>query len=123
MSQGEASVASVASVGQWVSVGHRKGRRVVDEGSGGSEDPAGSSQDGGLGISRPFAIEVSKVVSKVAGIGKTKSMAIDKRVPVVAVVSVGLGLSCNGSKEAKSSNGLKSFGSTSFYLLKTKWVV
>merc|ERR1719420_145425 len=38
----------------------------------------------GLGISRPFAIEVSKVVSKVAGIGKTKSMAIDKRVSVVA---------------------------------------
>ena len=53
MSQGKASV---ASVGQWVGVGHRKGRRVVDEGSGGSEDPAGSSQDGGLGISRPFAV-------------------------------------------------------------------
>ena len=62
------------SVGQWVGVGHRKGRRVVDEGSGGSEDPAGSSQDGGLGISRPFAVVVSVGVG-VAGISNRNSVS------------------------------------------------
>merc|ERR1712088_374001 len=61
----------------------------------------------GLGISGPLAKVVSEVVSVVAGVGEPKSMAVDKRVAVVAVVgvSLGIGLSCHGSKEAKSSNG------------------
>merc|ERR1711990_555383 len=60
-----------------------------------------------VGISRPLAIVVSKGigVSVVAGIGKP--VAVEKRVAVVAVVgvSISIGLSCHGSKEAKSSNG------------------
>ena len=70
----------------------------------------GISFSSGLGISRPLAIVVSKGigVSVVAGVGKP--VAVDKRVAVVAVVGVSLsiGLSCHGSKEAKSSNGLES---------------
>ena len=59
-----------------------------------------------LGISGPLAVVVAKVVSEVA-IGKV-TMAIGKRVAVVAVVGLGIsvGLSSHGSKEAKSSNGL-----------------
>merc|ERR1712158_65836 len=57
------------------------------------------------GISGPLAVVVAKVVSEVA-IGKV-TMAIGKRVAVVAVVGLGIsvGLSCDGGKEAKSSNG------------------
>merc|ERR1711981_637993 len=58
-----------------------------------------------LGVSGPLAVVVAKVVSEVA-IGKV-TMAIGKRVAVVAVVGLGIsvGLSSHGSKEAKSSNG------------------
>merc|ERR1719186_1024043 len=67
----------------------------------------GISIGSGLGISRPLAIVVSIGigVSVVAGVGE--AVAVDKRVAVVAVVGVSLsiGLSCHGSKEAKSSNG------------------
>ena len=59
-----------------------------------------------LGVSGPLAVVVAKVVSEVA-IGKV-TMAIGKRVAVVAVVGLGIsvGLSSHGSKEAKSGNGL-----------------
>merc|ERR1719458_1587523 len=54
----------------------------------------GISISSGLGISRPLAIVVSKVVAVAVAIS-------------VVGVSVSIGLSCHGSKEAKSSNGLK----------------
>merc|ERR1712001_704915 len=59
--QGEGSV---TSVGDGVDVGHRDGRRVVDQRSGGSQNSAGSSQDCGLSISRPLAV-VTKVSESV----------------------------------------------------------
>merc|ERR1712001_25997 len=57
-------VGSVPSVGDGVGVGHRDGRRVVDQRSGGSQNSAGSSQDCGLSISRPLAV-VTKVSESV----------------------------------------------------------
>merc|ERR1712001_798463 len=53
-------VGSVTSVGDGVGVGHRDGRWVVAQRSGGSQNSAGSSQDCGLSISRPLAV-VTKV--------------------------------------------------------------
>merc|ERR1719291_984117 len=83
---------------------------VVVEGIGISFRSSGSS---GLGISRPLAI----VVAVETAIGKSvEEPSVDgghnrgsshKRVAVGSIVSVsiGSGLSCHGSKEAKSSNG------------------
>merc|ERR1712223_10452 len=62
------------------------------------------SISGGLSISGPLAVVVSECVGVVAkGIRKP----VGKRMSVVAVVGVSLGisLSCHGGKEAESSDG------------------
>ena len=64
------------------------------------------SISGGLSISGPLAVVVSECVGVVAkGIRKP----VGKRMSVVAVVGVSLGisLSCHGGKEAESSDGLR----------------
>merc|ERR1719264_2096517 len=52
----------------------------------------GISIGSGLGISRPLAIVVSKVVAVAVAMG-------------IVGVSISISLSCHGSKEAQSSNG------------------
>merc|ERR1719237_1351180 len=66
----------------------------------------------GLRISRPLAIVVSKGigVSVSVSVGEPMAVMVAKVVAVavamsVVGVSVSIGLSCHGSKEAKSSNG------------------
>ena len=73
----------------------------------------------GLSISRPLAIVVSKgigvsvvAVSVAVSVGKSMAVVVAKVVAVavamgVVGVSISIGLSCHGSKEAKSSNSLK----------------
>merc|ERR1719431_417473 len=51
---------------------HGTERRVVDEGSGGSQDLGGSSQDKGISIGRPLAKVMS---SKPMAISKTKTIS------------------------------------------------
>ena len=75
----------------------------------------GISISSGLRISRPLAIVVSKGigVSVVAvSVGEPMAVMVAKVVAVavamgVVGVSISIGLSCHGSKEAKNSNGLK----------------
>ena len=70
----------------------------------------GISISSGLRISRPLAIVVSKGigVSVVAvSVGEPMAVMVAKVVAVAVAMSVSIGLSCHGSKEAKSSNGLK----------------
>ena len=79
----------------------------------------GISISSGLGISRPLAIVVSKgigvsvvAVSVAVSVGESMAVVVAKVVAVavamgVVGVSISIGLSCHGSKEAKSSNGLK----------------
>merc|ERR1719431_985555 len=70
---------------------HGTERRVVDEGSGGSQDLGGSSQDKGISISRPLAkvmsskpMAISKTKSTVGtnkrGMGKNRSHGTERRV-------------------------------------------
>merc|ERR1712001_400587 len=77
----------------------------------------GISISSGLGISRPLAIVVSEgigvsvvAVSVAVSIGESMAVVVAKVVAVAAAmgvvrVSVSIGVSCHGSKEAKSSNG------------------
>merc|ERR1712179_798006 len=77
----------------------------------------GISISSGLGISRPLAIVVSKgigvsvvAVSVAVSVGESMAVVVAKVVAVavamgVVGVSISIGLSCHGSKEAKSSNG------------------
>merc|ERR1719427_569066 len=69
----KASITEVASVAKVTSVGgHRgdgggdsnmgDGRRVVDEGGGGGENTAGTSNNSGLGISGPLSVSVVESV-------------------------------------------------------------
>ena len=70
----------------------------------------GISISSGLRISRPLAIVVSKGigVSVVAvSVGEPMAVMVAKVVAVAVAMSVSIGLSCHGSKEAKNSNGLK----------------
>merc|ERR1712203_1169105 len=73
-------VSVVAGVGESMEGGHNRGmshkRVAVAVGTIVSISISISSR---LGISGPLAIEVSEVVSVVAGVGESKSMAVDKR--------------------------------------------
>ena len=119
------SLAIVVAVETAIDRGESVQRTSVDGGHGvrGSSHKGvavvGISISSGLGISRPLAIVVSKgigvsvvAVSVAVSVGEPMAVMVAKVVAVaVAVsvvgVSVSIGLSCHGSKEAKSSNGLK----------------
>merc|ERR1719225_2303168 len=88
------------TIGQWMggvsSIGEgmggvgdgREGRRVVDERSGGRDHSAGSSQDGGLGISGPLAVVTITVTIGVTIVTSVASVTVS----VVAIVSISISL-------------------------------
>jgi len=77
----------VSSIGEGMGVCDREGRRVVDERSGGRDHSAGSSQDGGLGISGPLAV-VTIGVTIVTSVASVASVTVS----VVAIVSISISL-------------------------------
>ena len=114
------SLAIVVAVETAIDRGESVQRTSVDGGHG----VRGSSHKGvavvgvricsGLRISRPLAIVVSKgigvsvvAVSVSVSVGEPMAVMVAKVVAVAVAMSVSIGLSCHGSKEAKSSNGLK----------------
>merc|ERR1719264_1285940 len=117
------SLAIVVAVETAIDRGESVQRTSVDGGHGvrGSSHKGvavvGISISSGLGISRPLAIVVSKgigvsvvAVSVAVSVGESMAVVVAKVVAVavamgVVRVSVSIGVSCHGSKEAKSSNG------------------
>merc|ERR1712062_38126 len=77
----------VSSIGEGMGVGDRESWRVVDERSGGRDHLAGSSQDGGLGISGPLAV-VGIVVTIVTSVASRASVTVS----VVTIVSISISL-------------------------------
>merc|ERR1712004_139831 len=81
----------VSSIGEGMGVCDREGRRVVDERSGGRDHSAGSSQDGGLGISGPLAV-VTIGVTIVTSVASVASVTVS-----VVSISISLWLSISRS--------------------------
>jgi len=87
-------VGGVSSIGQGVGgvCDGGEGGRVVDERSGGGHHTAGSSKDGGLGISGPLAV----VTITIAIGGSIITSVTPVSVSVITVVSISFGLGISG---------------------------